>query len=195
MSHKIFHTEGIVLSSKDTRESDRFLTVFTKELGVIRATAQGIRKLESKLRYSLQDLSYANIDFVRGREVWRVTTASKIQPLVSSSHNTYATEVIANISRLLERLCQGEEKNELLYASVIESFLYLQDPLLTNDQAKNVELLTVLRIMYHLGYIGDIKNIEALTTLELTKNLIERIYPARKSIAAHINKSLKETHL
>ena len=50
MSHKIFHTEGIVLSSKDTKESDRYLAVFTKELGLVKATAQGIRKLESKLR-------------------------------------------------------------------------------------------------------------------------------------------------
>ena len=79
--HNIYHTEGIILESKNFGEAGRYYSIFTRELGMVYASAQGVRKMSSKLRFILQDLSYINIDLVQGKDFWRITSASKTNEL------------------------------------------------------------------------------------------------------------------
>ena len=90
MHHHIYHTQGFVLSSRNVGEANKILTVFTRELGLIRATVQGIRLNKSKLKFSIQDLSFATIDFVKGKEVWRITSAKSITsfPLARANNDS-----------------------------------------------------------------------------------------------------------
>jgi len=63
--HHIYHTHGFILSSRNNGEANRMLMIYTREMGLIRAVAQGIRLHKSKLRFTLQDFSYVNVDLVR----------------------------------------------------------------------------------------------------------------------------------
>ena len=74
--HHLHHTEAYVLGSSPKGEDSKLLRLYTRELGLVYAHAQGVRKLSSKLRFTLQDFSLATVDLVRGREIWRVTTAT-----------------------------------------------------------------------------------------------------------------------
>ena len=195
MSHKIYHTEGLILSGINTKEADRYLTIFTKDLGLIRAQAQGIRKLSSKLRYHMQDFSYARINLVRGREIWRITNAAKIKAFNTITRDPERFRIFISVSRLIERLCPGEEKDEPLFHHLIQAFSFLDNENLTEDEMKNLELIIVLRALYHLGYIGDIENIEAFTSWQFTKALLEKTQPQRKNLVREINKALEESQL
>ena len=77
MLHHIYHTEGFVLSGQSVGEANKYFRIFTKDFGMVGAMAQGIRLLQSKLRYSLQDYSYSKISLVRGKQVWRIVGAIK----------------------------------------------------------------------------------------------------------------------
>ena len=74
--HHIHHTEAFVLGSSPKGEDSKLLRLYTRELGLVYAHAQAVRKLSSKLRFTLQDFSRASVDLVRGKEIWRVTTAT-----------------------------------------------------------------------------------------------------------------------
>src|SRR6185369_4009724 len=76
MSHHIHHTQGFILGSTAVGEANRYITIFTRELGVIGAVEQGIRKIDSKLRYGLQDYAYVRADVIRGKHSWRITSAA-----------------------------------------------------------------------------------------------------------------------
>ena len=195
MSHKIYHTEGLILSGINTREADRYLTIFTKDLGMVRAQAQGIRKLSSKLRYHLQDFYYSRINLVRGREIWRITNATKIKTFNTITRDPERFRILISVSRLIERLCPGEEKNEPLFHHLVQAFSFLDNEKLTEDEVKNLELIIVLRILYYLGYIGDMENIEAFTTWQFTKSLLEKTHPQRRDLVREINKALEESQL
>jgi len=195
MSHTIHHTEGLVLSGVNTREADRYLTIFTKDFGMVRAQAQGVRKITSKLRYSLQDFSYTKIDLVRGREKWRITNATKIKSFNNITQTPFTFQILGNISKLLKRLVPGEEKNEPLFNHIIATFSFLNEGGLTMAEWKDMELVIVLRILYHLGYVGGDENEEAVTSAFIDKSLLESIRPQRKKILAEINKSLEESQL
>ena len=194
MSHIIHHTEGIILSGSNVGEANRYLTIFTKDLGLLRAKAQGIRKLSSKLRYHVQDFSYVRVNLVQGREIWRLTNATKIKSFGKAIQNPYAFSIFVNVTRLLERLVAGEEKNELLFSNLVDTFSFLDEENLTREELKDTELVIVFRILHYLGYLG-IEKEKGIASSFIDRALLESIRPKRKTLLSEINKSLKETQL
>lgn len=192
--YKIHHTEGLILSCINVGEADKYLSIFTKELGLVRVQAQGIRKLSSKLRYHVQDFSYARINLVQGREIWRLTNATKIKSFDKVIQNQYAFDIFINVTRLLGRLVAGEEKNEPLFLHLIDTFSFLDEENLTREELRDTELIIVFRILHHLGYIGVEKE-KGITSSFIDRTLLESIRPKRETLLSEINKSLKETQL
>ena len=52
------------------------ISIFTRDLGLVFASAQGIRFEKSKLRPFTRDYSFGQFSFVKGKEYWRLTGAS-----------------------------------------------------------------------------------------------------------------------
>jgi recombinational DNA repair protein (RecF pathway) len=182
--HHIYTTKGFVVHSTPHGESGKFLLIFTKDFGMIGATAQGIRLDKSKLRYHIQDFDLANISIVRGKEVWRLTGAHELE-------HEKITKVHVRVLILLRRLLQGEDKNEKLFEIIDE----LYKTKITED-VESVESLTVLRILNSLGYVKDNKLFtELLSTHEVTPEFIDYTKQHKSLIIKEINTALKESHL
>ena len=110
--HHIYTTPAFVIHSSPHGESGKFLLLFTRDFGMIGATAQGIRLGTSKLRYHIQDFDFSSISIVRGKEVWRITGAHELE-------HTKNTIVHLKILKFLKRLLHGEEKNEKLFEIIV----------------------------------------------------------------------------
>lgn len=193
--HHIYHTHGFVLSSKNKGEANKMLTVYTREMGLIRAMVQGVRLHKSKLRFALQDLSYAKIDFVRGREIWRITSARNINtfPLARSSRDSLF--LIGRISSLIERLCDGEDPNIKIFDDFIQGLYLLDDDNVLKDKIEALEIHLVLRIMDSLGYIGESDMLGDYLGGEINLQNTESLLREKRSIISHINKALNESQL
>ena len=61
---KEFLTEALVLGVKDFAEFDKFISLYTKELGKVFAKARGARKITSKLMGHLQPLDFTRVRLV-----------------------------------------------------------------------------------------------------------------------------------
>lgn len=152
--HHIHHTEAFVLGSRPKGEDSKILILFTRELGLVYAHAQGIRKISSKLRFTLQDFSHASIDLVRGKEIWRVTTAS---PIGTYSHLRRMPEnerILARVTSLIVRLVAGEEANGELFDILVRTYSLLERGAQTPEDFRALELLCVARILITLGYLS-----------------------------------------
>lgn len=196
--HHIYHTEAIILGSNDFGETGKFYSIFTRELGMINATAQGIRKMSSKLRYVLQDFNYVKVDLVRGKDLWRITSASKTNELEKISKTEIGLKTLANISKLLKRLLQGEEQNEDLFKDVLSGFYILENKLEKNDtkeEIQNTEMILVLRILFHLGYLGDDGKMSDFVSSPFAEELLPYVATNRLAILSEINKALHETQM
>jgi len=197
MSHHIYHTEGFVLASSPTQEANKMLYIFTKELGVVHASAQGVRLLKSKLRYSLQDFAFANISLVRGKDIWRVTNASSVSarfPHIFSQSEYFA--IYVKILTLLRRLLNGEEKNERLFMIVIHAFDFLETARANDFQPLSFECVLVLQILHNLGYGSQHSAFEKYVSIAVwSEELITSFEPHRSRALAEINTSLRESHL
>lgn len=192
--HHIYHTEGIILGSKNYGEAGKYYSIFTRDLGMVYASAQGVRKMSSKLRFILQDFSYLKIDLVQGKDFWRVISASKTNKLEQLSRNSQTLKIFFNITNLLKRLLTGVEKNELLFSDLVNGLSILEKGE-TSEDLQNIEIIIVLRILNNLGYIGGDEILQNLIRSPFEENLIFEATKKRRRILSQINKALKETHL
>lgn len=72
------NTQGIVLKKIDMGESDALFSIYTKDFGLIRTLAQGVKKENAKLKGHLEVLNLCDTGFVSGRGGDRTTFASLI---------------------------------------------------------------------------------------------------------------------
>ena len=196
MSYHIYQTEGLVLGGFNMGESNRHLYIFTKDLGLISASVQGVRELKSKLRYSLQDFTYANFDIVRGKQVWRVTNAGAICTLKFLTNDREKQIIFANIISLIKRLFTGEAQQEILFDDIVSGFLFLKNKEFSKVQLQYFEIIMVLKILNHLGYWGEQKEFDVfLQKRPWNKEFLDEIALLKSKALHDINNALKETHL
>src|SRR3989344_3150059 len=190
--HHIYHTEGIILGSRNFGEAGKYYYLLTRDLGLVYASAQGVRKMSSKLRFILQDFAYIKVDLVQGRDFWRITSAGKTNKLGQMNKRTDALKIFANMSHLLKRLLTGVEPNEALFTDFLRGLLVLEKAE-TKEALRNIEAVIVLRIINNLGYIGGDEALKTFIKLPLSEGLASRAASNRNKILREINKALKET--
>lgn len=158
MSYAVYSTKGFILGSAPSGEASKTYLLYTEDFGLVRARAQSVRLLASKLRYNLEDYSFAVFSLVKGKEFWRLTGAEKI--FSPKEH----PEVSARVLNLVRRLVQGEEKNGKLFKV-----------LLSMTESKISEPVMLGDILDALGYLE-------MSTLRHAgeKNLIQAINKALK---------------
>ena len=197
--HRVYYTEGVVLGNVSSGESNKYLSLFTKDFGLVFASAQGLRRVESKLRYSLQDFSHANLNMVLGKSGWRVVSAENIRSTVlwrTPDADSEPFMAFVRICRLLKRLLRGEEQNTFLYNHILETFESLNATNLSREEVFRIELIGVMRVLHYLGYWGE----QSILSPYLQGSIREKIKAPEmgkiKSLAVReINKSLRETQL
>src|SRR3989344_3051007 len=192
--HHIYHTEGIILGSKNFGEAGKYYYIFTRDLGMITASAQGVRKMSSKLRFVLQDFSYLKIDLVAGKNIFRITTASKTNILEQITKKPETFKVFTNIARLLTRLLAGIEPNDALFDDLVNGLSVLE-AMEKKEDLRHVEAVIVLRIISNLGYIGQSEVVDTFIKSPFEEKLIFEASKHRPRILREINKALQETHL
>lgn len=191
--HHIYHTEAYVLGSSPKGEDSKILRLYTRELGLVYAHAQGVRKLSSKLRFTLQDFSLASVDLVRGKEVWRVTTASPVHSYAAIRRNHAAETILARVHSLLTRLVTGEEANDEIYDILGRTYVLLEKSGRSPEEYRALELLSVARILIALGYLPRGMVEEELFTDTVPASFTEPSFQHR--MIRDINQALAATQL
>ncbi len=190
--HTIYTTEGFILKSASFGEANKYFFIFTKDFGLIRVAGQSVRHLKSKLRYNLEDYSFGYFSIVRGREVWRLTSAGEKIKITELAKLTLLTRLFS----LLVRLLHGEEKNEILFTNLKTGFLFLIAENLSIDDLMNLECILALRILFNLGYLGKLNDLNLFISSETIDNLLlNQMSLHRQQAILEINKSLLETQL
>ena len=200
MSHHIYHTAGIVIEATNIKEANKLYWIFTRELGMVMATAQGVRLAASKLRFSLQPLSIADVSLVRGRNGWRVVNAKEISNVYwKIKEIPHSVAMSSRVLRLVRRLVTGEEKNENLFDRLSEGLMYLSggaDGILPSiKQVMNLEFILLLQVLYLLGYFAPPTELLWCINDPLSAEMIENMSAFRSEALVHINSSIKETQL
>lgn len=197
MSHHIYNTKAFIIETIPNGESDLIIVMYTEDFGLISAIAKGTRDMKSKLRYSLQSLSYGSVALVRGREFWRITNAAtEISLFNKGLAPTLRTKLAATLS-FVRRFSPGEDRNDEIFESLkqISSFLFRHQKDLSTEDVNVIDKVTSLRIMYSLGYIKNISTSKNILTEVYSLENIKAWANEENTIKRMIDEAVQISHL
>ena len=64
----LLNTEGLILKEQNIGESDRLVTVLTRQQGLMRAFVRGAKRIKNRNASSTQLLCYSRLSVYRGKE-------------------------------------------------------------------------------------------------------------------------------
>ncbi len=190
MSYGVYHTDMIVLDRIPRDEANVVCTLLTRDLGIIRAQAQSVRKNESKLRYGLQYLSMGTVDVIRAKDMWRIVGADPQTTLLPKDVHH---KPLHRIVKLATRILPHDESIDGLFESLHAAQMMLSartEPL----HQQVIELITVARLLGLGGYWNESLPIYT-ERMELTDEDILTVKQRIKAYTTSINTALRHTHL
>lgn len=162
--HTIYHTEAIVVRSEPVGEANKRVWLFTKELGLIVAVVQGVRKPGAKLQSHITDYSIVMADLIKGKNAWRLVSASVLDvPLKGKERAPTARALVRSIA-FLERFLIGEGPHEELFQHIADGMTLVKEK---DIDARAFDALSLWRILVLLGYSAVESENEKLFTLPL----------------------------
>lgn len=153
MSYKTYTTEAIVCGSRANNTSDKAFLLFTREAGMLWASARSVREEKSRQRYALQDFSLIRVSLVKGKSGWKIGSAESEKNYFGEvrSKTREARAVVTSIIRLLRQFLHGEMAHNILFD---DTKLALEHTISAVDPHRVVEIFS-LRFLHNLGYIAS----------------------------------------
>lgn len=195
--YHLHQTPGFVLGGAPHGEANRSLFVFTRDLGLVRARAQGVRHVRSKLRPHLREFSLHLFSFVRGGGGWRLTSVSPEEDFYPALRREPARLfAVSRVFSLLRRLVPDEERHEDLFLLFTEALPCFCDAGMPSADLAHLEAVVVLRMLKLLGYVGGSALVDALVASPLSApELLRRAEAKRRALLFEINRSIKAASL
>lgn len=125
-------------------------TIFTEHLGLVHATAQGVRKPGAKLKGHLEPYSLADLVLVEARHGYRLTVASLISwpaSIIGSEEKLKAAEAFVSVIR--NTAFEAEDSG--LWDLSFSFFTLLKDAQ-DSDEPPRILLWALVRFLNHSGY-------------------------------------------
>lgn len=187
--HTLHTTNAFILSSSPHGESSRVYRLLTETHGLLYAHAQSVRELRNRNRYALSTATFVSVTLVRGREVWRLTSARAEHEFALSRYPTYR-----KMLDLIGRLTPIEDP----FAQTFRIFLANVRALEAHgsDVAHSIELLGIIRILIERGYLaGKGEQVALLARIglhseEYTPELIAEVTAHRTPLVRAVNNAL-----
>lgn len=112
---------GIVLGNMDYKENDKLVTIYTLELGVIKAQLRGVKQAKSKLKFACQPFFVGEFFLVHKSNFYQVTTVNSIDSFFELTSN-YDRYLVATV--ILDSIKQTQKDgmiNEQLFLTALKT--------------------------------------------------------------------------
>ena len=114
---KTFRSQAIVLRTRKLGESDKIITLFTKDYGIRHAVARGVRKTTSKLGARVEPFNCVDVQLYQGRSLDTVVQVEIVNAYSASlSKDLSAFAAASLICELTEKLLFEDEVSLPLYS-------------------------------------------------------------------------------
>lgn len=191
--YAVHTTPGFIVESRPRGDAGKSIFIFTRDLGLVMASAQGIRLEKSKLRYHAQDYALGIFSLVKGKEFWRLTSA---QPSAEPAPpNAVYSYISSRLATLLRRLVPGEEPHPELFGLVEACLRFAQRAgELDAQRLQAFESVAVFCALRALGYIPSTPTLGPVAPPASLAD-IDAAIGQRPALNGYINTALRESHL
>lgn len=148
----VYHADALVIRSREYGESDRVLTLFSREMGKLQAVAKGVRKPKSRQRAGAQLFTYGDFLIHRGKTLDTVSQCSPKESFSFLWSDLDRSLAATGMAELLDiSTISGHPNTELFTLTLTCLFLLEQYDLSLVLSAYALRLMTLLGYRPHLG--------------------------------------------
>lgn len=146
------HLNAIILRSRDYKEADQLLTVYTREQGKLTVQVRGVKKQNSKLRGGILLFSQAELVVTAGKAFPIVIGASTITSFASLRSDFARMSYAGYAAELLDQVISEGHADEELYLFMLQTLQLLEfiDPWIA---VRYLEL----KVLERQGYVLNVK--------------------------------------
>jgi len=145
---RIKKATGFVLKSLNFGESDRIITVLSREAGKLSLIAKGARKTESRFGAALELLTLSEFIYYDREGLKTLSQADIIEPYSELKCNYERLSCALRCARWMNRLLEDDHKEErvfMLFGQLLDVLAH------TNDANVHYELAFKLKLLAELG--------------------------------------------
>ncbi len=195
MAYQTYITDAIVCGSKHHNTADKVYMLFSRELGMIFATARSVREERSKQRFALQDFSVIRVSLVKGKSGWRIGSTEAISNPFLGAAGRPARGGTTYLIKLMRRYVQGEQAMVQVFDDLVAACTVIAacDDVFTITAWQNV---FSARLVYALGYAAKTPSLAPLLEAESLAAAYQVYVPALEGeIDALVAQAATVSHL
>lgn len=110
--------KGLVIRTVDIKESDRLITIFSEEMGIVSALARGARSLKSRQMSSTMQFCYGSFVLARRGEYYYVKESELIESFFGIRNTIEGLALATYIAEVLNEIAVAEAERDLLRLSL-----------------------------------------------------------------------------
>ena len=124
----IYKDEGVVLKTIKLGEADRIVTIFTRQLGKVRAVAKGVRKTKSRFGGRLEPFTRVNLMAYQGRNgLDTITSVDVIEAFSELRKDLDGLTTATILSEVVEKITPDREQALPTYQLLVQGMRALDD--------------------------------------------------------------------
>lgn len=121
---KIYNLDAVILKSRDMREADKILTLFSVQRGKQKVVAHGVAKPKSTKRGAVQPFCYSTLLMHQGRELDSISQAELKEAFPELRYDLDRLTCAAYMAELTDGFMEDGEPNQAIFALLL-STLYV----------------------------------------------------------------------
>ena len=178
---RCYKTQGIVLARKEYSESDRIISIYTKDFGRVTLLAKGVRKPKSRKRGHIEVFSYITFQAARGKGIDIMTEVEVIDNFSKVRRDLKRVALAYYLMEVIGKITSEWEVNQDLFARILDYLNLLKNA----AHLKNLRLKFITDILVDLGFWPQGKPLENPDLLleSITEKKINSVRVGRKILA------------
>lgn len=124
---RTYKTQGVVLKRMSLGEADRIVTIYTPDLGKVRAVAKGVRRVKSKLAGHLEPLTHVHVAMAQGKSLDTITEAETIRSFRDLREDLQRVSRALYVAELVDGFTADRSPNAAEFRLLLSALGWLQD--------------------------------------------------------------------
>lgn len=124
-----FKTEALVVKRRNFGEADRIITVFTRNRGLLKIKAKGVRRINSRRAPHIELLNLCVITIYEGRGMPILTEAQSINTFDEIKGDLKKVGFAYHVCELIAGLCAEHQENRAVFALILDTLEKINDSL------------------------------------------------------------------
>lgn len=148
-------TKGIVIKATDYKDSDKIVTIFSSDLGLIKARVRGVKKDKAKLAFAVQPFAFIEFMLVKKNDFYTVINATSIDQFFNITTDFDNYIFMLGCLEVCEKTVKENDPQNDLFLLLVNS---LKCVCYDEVSSMNVFIKFMLEALKFLGFRMELKN-------------------------------------